>query len=158
MFQFPGCPPMRLFDSSHGDGTLLPPGFPIRISADQTLACSSPQLIAACCVLLRQSVPWHPPCALISLIYFLASLCFRRESLLIHIPSTSLRFGLFLVFSFPVQFSRCAEVSCDPSKRYSEERILEISSAHLLAFHQLGRFPALPVQPSVSFQLNRPWV
>ena len=95
MFQFPGCPPMRLFDSSHGDGTLLPPGFPIRISADQTLACSSPQLIAACYVLLRQSVPWHPPCALISLIYFLASLCFRRESLLIHIPSTSLRLVCF---------------------------------------------------------------
>ena len=95
MFQFPGCPPMRLFDSSHGDGTLLPPGFPIRISADQTLACSSPQLIAACYVLFRQSVPWHPPCALISLIYFLRRSASKCESLLIHIPSTSLRLVCF---------------------------------------------------------------
>ena len=32
------------------------------------LTCSSPWLFAACHVLRRQSVPWHPPCALISLI------------------------------------------------------------------------------------------
>ena len=33
------------------------------------LACSSPQLFAACHVLLRRMVPWHPPCALCSLIF-----------------------------------------------------------------------------------------
>ena len=33
-------------------------------------ACGSPQLFAAYHVLLRQSVPGHPPCALIRLIYF----------------------------------------------------------------------------------------
>ena len=32
------------------------------------LICSSPWLFAACRVLLRQSVPWHPPCALLRLI------------------------------------------------------------------------------------------
>ena len=69
MFQFPGCPPMTLFCSGHGDGALPPPGFPIRISMDQSPACGSPWLNAACHVLLRQSVPWHSPCALICLIF-----------------------------------------------------------------------------------------
>ena len=32
------------------------------------LTCGSPQLIAAYRVLRRQSVPWHPPCALVRLI------------------------------------------------------------------------------------------
>ena len=158
MFQFPGCPPMRLFDSSHGDGTLLPPGFPIRISADQMLACSSPQLIAACYVLLRQSVPWHPPCALISLIYFLASLCFRRESLFIHFPSTSLRLVCFWFSLSLCSFQGALRSLAIPQNDTVKKESFEISSAHLLAFHQLGRFPALPVQPSVSFRLNRPWV
>ena len=35
------------------------------------LTCSSPWLFAACYVLRRQSVPWHPPCALISLIFMI---------------------------------------------------------------------------------------
>ena len=35
------------------------------------LICSSPWLFAACYVLRRQSVPWHPPCALISLIFMI---------------------------------------------------------------------------------------
>jgi hypothetical protein len=33
-------------------------------------ACGSPQLFAACHVLLRRLVPWHPPCALVRLISF----------------------------------------------------------------------------------------
>ena len=41
------------------------PGCPIRKSADVTLVCSSPQLIAAYHVLHRLSDPRHPPCALI---------------------------------------------------------------------------------------------
>ena len=39
-------------------------GCPIRKSADITLVCSSPQLIAAYHVLHRLSEPRHPPCAL----------------------------------------------------------------------------------------------
>ncbi len=33
----PRVPSYETMDSSHGDGTLLPPGFPIRISVDQCL-------------------------------------------------------------------------------------------------------------------------
>jgi hypothetical protein len=50
--------------SGGGDGTLLPPGFPIRISPDRSLVASSPALIAGSHVLLRLLVPRHPPCAL----------------------------------------------------------------------------------------------
>ena len=39
----------------------------IRISADISLICSSPQLIAACHVLRRLLMPRHSPCALYSL-------------------------------------------------------------------------------------------
>ena len=47
--------------------------------------CSSPRLIAAYRVLLRQSVPWHPPCALVRLIlprfhFSLLRLCRRNLS------------------------------------------------------------------------------
>ena len=42
-------------------------GFPIRRSSDITPVCGSPKLIAACHVLLRLSLPRHPPCALSSL-------------------------------------------------------------------------------------------
>ena len=42
-------------------------GSPIRKSADITDICSSPQLIAACHVLLRLLMPRHSPCALSSL-------------------------------------------------------------------------------------------
>ena len=43
-------------------------GFPHSDICGLSLMCSSPQLFAAYRVLLRQSVPWHPPCALIRLI------------------------------------------------------------------------------------------
>ena len=55
------------------------------------LTCGSPQLIAAYRVLLRHSVPWHPPCALVRLIlpvhvehYFLRLLrvVFNKDCLL----------------------------------------------------------------------------
>ena len=42
-------------------------GFPIRRSSDVTPVCGFPKLIAACHVLLRLSLPRHPPCALSSL-------------------------------------------------------------------------------------------
>ncbi len=42
-------------------------GYPIRKSPDQTPACGSPRLIAACHVLHRLSAPRHPPCTLSSL-------------------------------------------------------------------------------------------
>lgn len=49
------------------DGTLLPPGSPIRVPPDQCLLGSSPGSFAACYALHRLLVPRHPPCTLISL-------------------------------------------------------------------------------------------
>ena len=45
-------------------------GFPHSEITGSQLICSSPMLFAAYRVLLRQSVPGHPPCALISLIFY----------------------------------------------------------------------------------------
>ena len=87
------------------------------------LACSSPWLFAAGHVLLRRMVPWHPPCALISVIF--SSLFSLRpiESsfrlLLIYVITfrfvrfRSLAHALPLPFNWPflesffVQLSRC---------------------------------------------------
>ena len=52
-----------------GSWTFLQEGFPIRVSADITLADSSPRLIAANYALLRLFVPRHPPYALSNLIH-----------------------------------------------------------------------------------------
>ena len=60
MFQFPRFPPHILFYSYAGDYIAIA-GFPQFI-------CNSPQLFAACHVLLRRLVPRHPPYALSSLI------------------------------------------------------------------------------------------
>ena len=68
MFQFPGCPPHDLWIQSWVmESSSI--GFPHSDVCGSMLACSSPQLIAACHVLRRRMVPWHPPCALISLIF-----------------------------------------------------------------------------------------
>ena len=61
-------------DSDVGDCTLLQPSSLIRRSVDITDMCSSPQLIAACHVLLRLPVPRHPPYALIRLTFALGHL------------------------------------------------------------------------------------
>ena len=61
MFQFPGL----AFHLAAEWYVFNVPGCPIRKSADVTIVCISPQLIAAYHVLLRLSEPRHPPCALI---------------------------------------------------------------------------------------------
>ena len=50
--------------SAQGDTALPVPGFPIRVSAGQSLFSSSPRLIAAVHALHRLLMPRHPPCAL----------------------------------------------------------------------------------------------
>ena len=62
-------PHIYLFYSIYVDTVLTVPGFPIRISADRSRMCRSPQLFAACHVLLRLLMPRHSPCALCSLIF-----------------------------------------------------------------------------------------
>ena len=54
-------------------------GCPIRKSADITLVCSSPQLIAAYHVLHRLSEPRHPPCALSCFKKFRNCSCYLRQ-------------------------------------------------------------------------------
>ena len=48
---------------------LPPDGFPHSDIMGSMPACGSPMLFAACHVLLRCLVPWHPPCALVRLIF-----------------------------------------------------------------------------------------
>ena len=47
---------------------VCPAGFPHSDICGSQPTCGSPQLFAAGRVLLRQMVPWHPPCALLCLI------------------------------------------------------------------------------------------
>ena len=131
MFHFPGCPPVKLWIHFTVTGD-WPAGFPHSDIHGSMPAFGSPWLFADCCVLLRQLVPGHPPCALIRLISQAPSLplpfLFESEP----VPYFSeafvdkLRFHkdldkLYSVFRlFSVQFSRCVEVPFGPSKRYSE--------------------------------------
>ena len=53
----------------HVNAVSLPlTGFPHSDIMGSMPACGSPMLFAACHVLLRRLVPWHPPCALVRLI------------------------------------------------------------------------------------------
>ena len=90
------------------------------------LTCGSPQLIAAYRVLRRQSVPWHPPCALVRLILPRCAhlpktiekctqpdLCFLFQ---INSSDWNLQVDSHSSFllSFPVQFSRCVSAALLP--------------------------------------------
>ena len=68
-------------------------GCPIRKSADITIVCISPQLIAAYHVLHRLSKPRHPPCALI---------CFKKIEIAVVLPPlTNKKLTRFTTF-FPI--------------------------------------------------------
>ena len=67
MFQFPRFPPYILVYSYAGDYIAIA-GFPHSDICGSMFICNSPQLFAACHVLLRRLVPRHPPYALSSLI------------------------------------------------------------------------------------------
>ncbi len=58
-------------------------GFPHSDICGSPDICSSPQLFAACHVLLRLPVPRHPPCALLRLTFLVNSLCESASSLLV---------------------------------------------------------------------------
>ena len=81
-------------------------GFPHSEICGLTVICTSPQLIAACHVLLRLLMPRHSPCALISLTYLLS---FEKESrqrkLCARRMVTSVR-TVFLSLPLPVQERR----------------------------------------------------
>ena len=121
---------------SVNDAWAYPCGFPHSEICGSKLICSSPQLIAACHVLLRLLMPRHSPCALISLtfrhtkcaavdsIYFGSQLRIMQASVWLHCSFVTLlnflkspqKFVLcylsvacsqFLA-CFTVQFSRCS--------------------------------------------------
>ena len=70
MFQFTGlatlglCVQPRVFQ-------IALEGFSHSDTSGSMAVCASPELFAACRVLLRRRMPRHPPCALVSLILFL---------------------------------------------------------------------------------------
>ena len=107
-------------------------GFPHSEISGSMRMCRSPELIAACRVLLRLLMPRHSPCALISLtIPGSQELC-RSQKILIArivvcypIPQLSFRapfralpsVALLLSSSFPLfSFQGADEVTCVPSK------------------------------------------
>ena len=103
MFQFPGFPPIELCIYSMVTG-LQPAGFPHSDIKGSMPACGSPLLFAACHVLLRRLVPWHPPCALLRLITSILRLVTFTSGY-------SLTFSLQLVFQdFLSRLSSCAVV------------------------------------------------
>ena len=59
-----------------GDWAQHPAGFPHSEICGSKVACTSPQLIAACHVLLRPQAPRHSPCALSTLTPNTSSSCF----------------------------------------------------------------------------------
>ena len=69
MFQFPGFPSVT-YGFSNGLHNITCAEFPHSDICGSQDICSSPQLFAACHVLLRRHVPRHPPYALCSLIFF----------------------------------------------------------------------------------------
>ena len=105
MFQFPGFPPHALCIYAWVTSLQLA-GFPHSDIKGSMPACGSPLLFAACHVLLRRLVPWHPPCALLRLITSILRLVTFTSGY-------SLTFSLQLVFQdffssfFLVQLSRC---------------------------------------------------
>ena len=79
---------------------MTPAGFPHSDICGSKPVCGSPQLFAAYHVLHRRSVPWHPPCALLSLI-------FLKTNLLLSSLLSLSRLFVLLCFS-SMRFSRCA--------------------------------------------------
>src|SRR5829696_7246667 len=100
--------------SAQGDTALPVPGFPIRVSAGQSLFSGSPRLIAAVHALHRLLVPRHPPCALTILTVIVdncdaeASRSFNGD-LLNAAPQAKLALRRFRCLAMQMQFSRSGE-------------------------------------------------
>ena len=81
MFQFGGFPTLNygFIQRSHG---ITREGFPHSDICGSQAICASPQLFAACRVLLRLLMPRHSPCALLSLNFFPSLLHEFRKSVI----------------------------------------------------------------------------
>ena len=65
----PRVPSDETMDSSHGDGALPPPGFPIRTSSDQSPLTAPRGFSQLATSFVGNQCHGHPPCALVRLIY-----------------------------------------------------------------------------------------
>ena len=72
MFQFTGLASQGLCVQPR-DSWIAPGGFSHSDTSGSMAVCASPELFAACRVLLRRRMPRHPPCALYSLILLISS-------------------------------------------------------------------------------------
>jgi hypothetical protein len=123
-------------------------GFPHSDICGSMLICSSPQLFAACHVLLRLLMPRHPPCALFGLTYpvlfsrIMQALYRSSKSFL---PFSFHNFFLLLCFSFASSFFILFSFQGAVLK-LSFESSLYISSLEKL-YSQLSSLPFL-VGPS----------
>ncbi len=168
MFQFPGFPPLELCIYSRVTSLQLA-GFPHSDIKGSMPACGSPLLFAACHVLLRRLVPWHPPCALLRLI----------TSILRLVTFTSgyfLTFSLQLVFQdffssfFLVQLSRCVgdlspslpilSFGSGLSLPFGILKTIQMIEQQLFLTSRFSRVPLSGLHRTVSFtlisQCNRP--
>ena len=103
MFQFPTYPHVMLCVHITLPGSLLPGGFPHSDIRGSSAICASPQLFAACHVLLRLLVPRHPPYALRSLtssLYLLSHLLGLLSGVSFKLPFRSLFFALLALYGF----------------------------------------------------------
>ena len=107
MFQFPGFPSMS-YVLAHRWLHITAAGFLHSDICGSMDICSSPQLFAACHVLLRLPVPRHPPCALCCLTNFTYVRVQHRISSIVFTLSENLLVFLFnnrlskLLLPFPV--------------------------------------------------------
>ena len=141
MFQFPGFPPIELCIYSMVTG-LQPAGFPHSDIKGSMPACGSPLLFAACHVLLRRLVPWHPPCALLRLITSILRLVTFSGYFLTFLCNWSFK-TFFLVFLL-VQLSRCALSSLSFRLPFRILKTIQMIERHLILGHSiLYRLPFL---------------
>ena len=106
MFQFPGFPSYT-YGFSIRYCNITCSEFPHSDICGSLLICSSPQLFAACHVLLRRHVPRHPPYALCSLI-FLVYLSLHTKKILISTRLIAVRPFGFTLFIRPFRINQLA--------------------------------------------------
>ena len=107
-------PHIYLFDSVYV-AWLLPSGFPHSEICGSKCVCHSPQLIAACHVLLRLLMPRHSPCALISLTSnYVCSLSWLAKNCIypLNCISAKFLFHIYLKLSIFLNFLPLCCFSC----------------------------------------------
>ena len=122
-------------------------GFPHSDIHGSMPACGSPWLIAACCVLLRQSVAWHPPCALIMLDRIFLNSCVTN-----YVQSSSFPYAVFKVrfMLLSISFEKHFEVSIARSfktirRKLFQKNFLHYSHCICLCLHVRFRFSFEPL-------------